>query len=64
MNEKAKVSISWLVTVVMVPIIGFSGIRLVNGLDEIAREVQQLKIEQAVTNQRIQSLEVAIRKPQ
>ena len=64
MNEKAKISISWLVTVIMVPIIGFSGIRMVNGLDEIANDVEQLKIQQAVTNQRLQSLEVAVRKPQ
>lgn len=63
MNEKAKVSISWLVTVVMVPIIGFSGIKMINGLEDIAKDVQQLKIEQAVTNQRLQSLEVAVRKP-
>lgn len=63
MTERTKVSVSWLVTVVMVPVIGFSGIRLIVSVDEIDKSLQEVKIEQAVTNQRLMALEVYVRKP-
>lgn len=63
MTERTKVSVSWLVTVVMVPVIGFSGIRLIVSVDEIDKSLQEVRIEQAVTNQRLLLLEVIVRKP-
>lgn len=61
MNEKTKISVSWLVTVVMVPLIGFALMRVVMSIDEIGTAVQEMKVEQAVTNQRLIVLERTIR---
>lgn len=60
MNERAKVSVSWIVTVVMVPIIAFSGIRMVMSIDTIGEAVQEMKVQQAVTNHRLLVLETHV----
>lgn len=60
MTERAKVSVSWLVTVVMVPIIALSGIRMLTSIDDIAKDVQSIKLDNAVLKTKMQSVEVAI----
>lgn len=60
MTERAKVSVSWLVTVVMVPIIGLSGLRMLSSIDDIAEDVQAIKLDNAVLKTKMQSVEVAI----
>lgn len=61
MNEKAKISISWLVTVVFVPLIAFSGLRMINGLDQVTEDVQAIKIQQAVDHEQLQQVRVYMR---
>ena len=60
MTERAKVSVLWLVTVVMVPIIGLSGLRMLSSIDDIAEDVQAIKLDNAVLKTKMQSVEVAI----
>lgn len=61
MNEKTKISLSWIVTVVMLPVIGLSGLRMINGIDQLQIDVQTMKVQQAVDHQQLQDLRVYMR---
>ena len=61
MNDKFKIDAPWFVTVVFVPIIGLSGLRMLTTIDDIGQDVQLMKVQQAVTSEQVQQIRAYMR---